>query len=143
MPLECRCTADHWAVRPGAPYLSCSASIAEAALDMCTFFGYPISGYPSPPSGIAAISGCGRVAVDLNTGYTGSGAVFDESTGKLVGMYDMSDDGRFGPCDRNVYYYGDAHFFDTRLPLCDNTAPTCFPCADGSSWTTCASAASE
>jgi hypothetical protein len=135
LPLACVCNGSTgWL---GAS--SCPASLAEGVATVCAFYSNPlVTGYPTPPRGIPGLSGCGKVSVGIGIdpdGVFGTAAIFDETTGKLVGMRVYSDTIGF-----EGGLYGDTGFYGRQ---CDNVVPTCFPCADDGSWTACTAAPSE
>lgn len=112
LPLSCRCGGEPFATC-SFPDCSCPASIEEAKLrERCT-----------PHETNVRFSGCGKVMFQVNTGYTFTAYTFDESTGKLIGMMDMSD-APHGPCGRHVYSYGENLLSSA---VCDNVE-RCFPC---------------
>jgi hypothetical protein len=67
---------------------TCPADLAEESRRSCEG---PLAG------NMARVEGCGRIAIELVTGYVGSSKVFDAESGRLIGVSSRSDS-QYEPC---------------------------------------------
>jgi hypothetical protein len=74
---------------------------------------------------VTVTTGCGVVGVSASNGINSMVYYYDEASGRLSGVF-VGGDTPSGPCNTNLYYYGE-------VPSACPSASTCVHCMAGSS----------